>query len=153
MRQRRWIELFSDQECEICYHPGKANVVADALRRKERVKPRRENVLAERLHGLDQQIERKEDKSLYFMDKIWVPLVGDVRMVILNEAYKSRSRSGHDTIWLIVDRLIKSAHFLAIREDFNTEKLAILYIDEIVARHEVPVSIILDRDGRFTSHF
>ncbi|GJS57012.1 putative reverse transcriptase domain-containing protein [Tanacetum coccineum] len=41
MRQRRWIELFSDYECEICCHPGKANVVADALSRKEQVKPRR----------------------------------------------------------------------------------------------------------------
>ncbi|GJW39799.1 putative reverse transcriptase domain-containing protein [Tanacetum coccineum] len=90
MRQRRWIELFSDYECEIRYHPGKANVVADALSRKERVKPRRENVLAERLHGLDQQMERKEDRSLYFMDKIWVPLVGDMRIVILNEAHKSK---------------------------------------------------------------
>ncbi|GKE04276.1 hypothetical protein Tco_1396294, partial [Tanacetum coccineum] len=41
MRQRRWIELFSDYDCEILYHPGKANVVADALSRKERVKPKR----------------------------------------------------------------------------------------------------------------
>ncbi|GKE83002.1 putative reverse transcriptase domain-containing protein, partial [Tanacetum coccineum] len=41
MGQRRWIELFSDYECEICYHPGKANVVADALSMKKRVKPRR----------------------------------------------------------------------------------------------------------------
>nr|GEZ20275.1 putative reverse transcriptase domain-containing protein [Tanacetum cinerariifolium] len=41
MRQRHWIELFSDYDCEICYHPGKANVVADALSRKERVKPKR----------------------------------------------------------------------------------------------------------------
>ncbi|GJT60045.1 putative reverse transcriptase domain-containing protein [Tanacetum coccineum] len=65
----------------------------------------------------------------------------------------SRSRSGHDAIWVIVNRLTKSAHFQAIREDFNTEKLARLYIDVIVARHGVPVSIILDRDGRFTSHF
>ncbi|GKD18738.1 putative reverse transcriptase domain-containing protein, partial [Tanacetum coccineum] len=49
--------------------------------------------------------------------------------------------------------LTKSAHFLAIREDFNTEKLARVYIDEIVARHGVPVSIISDRDRQFTSHF
>ncbi|GJS25583.1 putative nucleotidyltransferase, ribonuclease H [Tanacetum coccineum] len=228
MRQRRWIELFSDYECEIRYHPGKANVVADALSRKEQSKAfKQENVLAERLHGLDQQIEKKEDGSLYFMDMIWVPLVGDVRMVILNEAHKSKyfvhpgadkmyhdlrymywwprikrdiatyvskcltcakvkaehqrpssllqqpeipewkwdkitmdlitklpmSRSGHDAIRVIVDKLTKSAHFLAIREDFSTEKLARLYIDVIVARNGVPVSIISDRDGRFTSHF
>ncbi|GKD15150.1 putative reverse transcriptase domain-containing protein [Tanacetum coccineum] len=71
MRQRRWIELFSDYECEIRYHPGKANVVADALTQSEAFK--QENVLAERLHGLDQQMERKEDESLYFIDRICVP--------------------------------------------------------------------------------
>ncbi|GKA72811.1 putative reverse transcriptase domain-containing protein [Tanacetum coccineum] len=60
-------------------------------------------------------------------------------------------KSGHDTIWVIVDRLTKSAHFLAMREDYSTKRLAKFYIDEIVARHGVPVSIILDRDGRFTS--
>ncbi|GKE79837.1 putative reverse transcriptase domain-containing protein [Tanacetum coccineum] len=65
----------------------------------------------------------------------------------------SRSSSGHDTIWVIVDRLTKSAHFLAIREDYKMERLARLYIDEIVARHELHVSIISDRDGRFTLRF
>ncbi|GKE13089.1 putative reverse transcriptase domain-containing protein, partial [Tanacetum coccineum] len=64
-----------------------------------------------------------------------------------------RSSSGHDAIWVIVDRLTKSAHFLAIREDYSMEKLARLYIDEIVARHGVPTSIISDRDGPFTSRF
>nr|GEW72310.1 hypothetical protein [Tanacetum cinerariifolium] len=88
--RRRWIELFSDYACEIRYHLGKANVVADAISRKERVKPRRENVLTERLHGLDQQMERKEDGNLHFMDRIWVPLVRDLRMVIFSEAHKSR---------------------------------------------------------------
>ncbi|GJZ82009.1 putative reverse transcriptase domain-containing protein [Tanacetum coccineum] len=62
-----------------------------------------------------------------------------------------RSKSGHDTIWVIVDRLTKSANFLAIREDYSIEKLAKIYVDEIVARHGVSVSIISDRDGRFTS--
>nr|GEY26608.1 reverse transcriptase domain-containing protein [Tanacetum cinerariifolium] len=92
MRQRRWIELFSDYECEIRYHPRKVNVVVDALSRKERVKPRR----------------------------------------------------------VIVNRLTKSAYFLAIREDYKMKKIARLYIDEIVARHGVPVSIISYHDGRFT---
>ncbi|GJW15096.1 putative reverse transcriptase domain-containing protein [Tanacetum coccineum] len=90
MRQRRWIELFSDYECEIRYHPGKANVVVDALSRKERLKPRRENVLEKSLHGLDQQMEKKEDESLYFMDRIWVSLVRGVRTVIMDEAHKSK---------------------------------------------------------------
>ncbi|GJV35260.1 putative reverse transcriptase domain-containing protein [Tanacetum coccineum] len=87
MHQRRCIELFSDYECEIRYHPGKANVVADVLSRKERVKPRRVRAMAMTIQS---GMERKEDGNLYFMDKIWVPLVGDVRMVILNEAHKSR---------------------------------------------------------------
>ncbi|GKD92336.1 reverse transcriptase domain-containing protein, partial [Tanacetum coccineum] len=251
MRQRRWIELFSDYKCEICYHPGKANVVADALSRKEQLKPKRvramavtihagmrekiqaaqsealkqENVIIENLHGLDQQMEKKKGESLYFMDRIWVPLVGSMRTMIMDEAHRSkysvhpradkmchdlrdmywwpgmkrdiatyvskcltcskvkaehqrpsgllqqpeipkwkwdkitmdfitkfpRSKSGYDTIWVEVDRLTKSAHFLAIREDYSTKKLAKIYIDEIVARHGVPVSIISDRDGRFTS--
>ncbi|GKD00178.1 putative reverse transcriptase domain-containing protein, partial [Tanacetum coccineum] len=64
-----------------------------------------------------------------------------------------RSKSGHDTIWVIVDRLTNSAYFLATREDYSMDKLARLYIDEIVARHGVLVSIISDRDGRFTSRF
>ncbi|GJZ84397.1 reverse transcriptase domain-containing protein [Tanacetum coccineum] len=51
---------------------------------------KQENVLAERLHGLDQQIERKEDESLYFIDHIWVPLVGGVRTIIMDEAHKTR---------------------------------------------------------------
>nr|GEU75088.1 putative reverse transcriptase domain-containing protein [Tanacetum cinerariifolium] len=63
-----------------------------------------------------------------------------------------RSSSGYDTNWVVVDRLTKSAHFLPIREDYKMEKLARIYINEIVARHGVPVSIISDRDGRFTSH-
>ncbi|GJU83657.1 putative reverse transcriptase domain-containing protein [Tanacetum coccineum] len=158
---------------------------------------KQENVLAERLNGLDQQMERKEDGSLYFLDKIWVPLVGDVRMIILNEAHKSKyfvhpgaDKMYHDLCDMYwwpgmkrdiviyvskcltcakvkaehqrpsgflqqpeIPELIKSAHFLAIREDSNMEKLARLYIDVIMARHGVPVSIISDLDGRFTSHF
>ncbi|GJS36097.1 putative reverse transcriptase domain-containing protein [Tanacetum coccineum] len=62
-----------------------------------------------------------------------------------------RTRNGHDAIWVVVDRLTKSAHFLAIREDYSTDNLVRLYSDEIVVRHGVPVSIISDRDARFTS--
>nr|GFC06249.1 putative reverse transcriptase domain-containing protein [Tanacetum cinerariifolium] len=58
-----------------------------------------------------------------------------------------RSSSGYDAIWVVMNRLTKSAHFLPIREDYKTEKLERIYINEIVARHGVPVSIISDRDG------
>nr|GEX97183.1 hypothetical protein [Tanacetum cinerariifolium] len=158
----------------------------------------------EMLKGLDKQLERKEDGGLYLAERIWVPVYGNLRTLIMNEAHDMRyfihpgadkmyydlrglywwpgmkkdiamypeipgwkwekitmdfinklprTRSGHDSIWVIVDRLTKSAHFLAIREDYKTEKLARLYINEIIARHGIPVSIISDRDSHFTSRF
>ncbi|XP_076940015.1 uncharacterized protein LOC143609027 [Bidens hawaiensis] len=61
--------------------------------------------------------------------------------------------SKHDSIWVIVDRLTKSAHFLPIRENYRVEHLAQLYVKEIVCRHGTPLSIIFDRDGRFISRF
>ncbi|GKF39467.1 reverse transcriptase domain-containing protein [Tanacetum coccineum] len=64
-----------------------------------------------------------------------------------------KSSQGFDTIWVIVDRLTKSAHFLPIRENDPLDKLARLYLNMIVARHGIPVSIICDHNGRFTSNF
>ncbi|GKD75829.1 reverse transcriptase domain-containing protein [Tanacetum coccineum] len=61
--------------------------------------------------------------------------------------------TGQDTIWVIVDRLTKSAHFLPMKETDSMEKLTRQYFKEVVARHGVPVSIILDRDSKFTSYF
>ncbi|GJU34884.1 putative reverse transcriptase domain-containing protein [Tanacetum coccineum] len=63
-----------------------------------------------------------------------------------------KSSQGFDTIWVIVDRLTKSAYFLPIRENDPLDKLARWYLNRIVARHGIPVSIIYDRDGRFTSN-
>ncbi|GJR24481.1 putative reverse transcriptase domain-containing protein [Tanacetum coccineum] len=108
-----------------------------------------ENVIAEGLNGTDQQIEKREDGSLHYMDHIWVPLVGGVRTKIMDEAHKTMYyvHPGADKM------LTKSAYFLAIREDYSMKKPTRLYIDEIVARHGVPTSIISDRDGRFMSRF
>ncbi|GJU32995.1 putative reverse transcriptase domain-containing protein [Tanacetum coccineum] len=64
-----------------------------------------------------------------------------------------KSSQGFDIIWVIVDRLTKSAQFLPIRENDPLDKLARLYLNRIVARHRIHVSIICDRDGRFTSNF
>ncbi|GJS62482.1 putative reverse transcriptase domain-containing protein [Tanacetum coccineum] len=66
---------------------------------------------------------------------------------------KMEYQKSSDTIWVIIDRLTKSAYFLPMREDDTLEKLTRQYLKEVVSRHEVPVSIISDRDGRFMSHF
>ncbi|GJS97471.1 putative reverse transcriptase domain-containing protein [Tanacetum coccineum] len=64
-----------------------------------------------------------------------------------------KTATGQDTIWVIIDRLTKSAHFLPMREDDTLEKLTRQYLKEVVSNHGVPVLIISDRDGKFTSHF
>ncbi|GJT73787.1 putative reverse transcriptase domain-containing protein [Tanacetum coccineum] len=265
MRQRRWLELLSDYDCEIRYHPGKANVVADALSRKERVKPLRvralvmtigldlpkrileaqiearkpENLKSEDVGGMlienskdpekprKEKLEPRADGTLCLNNRSWLPCYGDLRALIMHESHKSkysvhpgsdkmyqdmkqlywwpnmkadiatyvskcltclrvkaehqkpsgllvqpaipqwkwenitmdfvtklpRTQSGNDTIWVIVDRLTKSAHFLPMRETDPMDKLAKLYLKEVVTRHGIPVSIICDRDPRFTSNF
>nr|GEU55438.1 B3 DNA-binding domain protein [Tanacetum cinerariifolium] len=75
-----FLGLASDYDCQIRYHPGKVNVVADALSRKERVKPKRK--------GLYEMVEHRSDGALYYLDRIWVPLKGDVRTLIIDKVYK-----------------------------------------------------------------
>ncbi|KAD4584874.1 hypothetical protein E3N88_22475 [Mikania micrantha] len=232
MRQRRWVELLNDYDCVIKYHPGKANVVADALSRKERVKPLRVramgitvqtslsdkiiqaqqealdrgNLKKELDCGAEKQFDTKPDGIIYYKERVWIPAVDELRKLIFDEAHKTkysvhpgadkmyqdlrgfywwpgmkkdiaeyvgqcltcakvkaehqrpsglleqpeiplwkweqiamdfitklpRTSSGHDTIWVIIDRLTKSAHFLPMRENFTMDKLARLYINEIV---------------------
>ncbi|GJV35223.1 putative reverse transcriptase domain-containing protein [Tanacetum coccineum] len=215
MRHRRWIELFSDYNCEIRYHPGKANVVADALSRKERLKPKRVRAMNMILQssikdktltaqkeavdesaglqkGLDEMIKLRNDGALYYLDQIWVPLKGDVRTLIMDEAHKSKYsvHPGADKMyydlrdrywWLgmkkdiakYVSRCltclkVKAKHqgHLAAQlpkiphmelgmdnYDYKMERLARLYLNEIVARHGVPISIISDCDSHFTLRF
>ena len=64
-----------------------------------------------------------------------------------------RTTNGFDFIWVIIDRLTKSSHFLSIWESFMAKKLAEVYVHDIVAQHGVSVSIVSDRDVRFTSRF
>nr|GFA78769.1 putative reverse transcriptase domain-containing protein [Tanacetum cinerariifolium] len=120
MRQRHWIELFSDYDYEIHYHPERF---------------------------------RLDDGTLYYLDQIWVPLKGEEGIAMYFVTRLPRTSSGHETIWVIMDRLTKYAYFLPMFEDYKMDRLARLYLNEIVARHGVPISIISDRDSRFTSRF
>ncbi|GKC82667.1 hypothetical protein Tco_1138384, partial [Tanacetum coccineum] len=81
MRQRCWIELFSDYDCEIRYHPGKANVVADALTAQKEASDESAGLKK----GLDEMIKLRNDGGLYYLDRIWVPLKDDVRTLIMDE--------------------------------------------------------------------
>nr|GEW16019.1 putative reverse transcriptase domain-containing protein [Tanacetum cinerariifolium] len=190
MRQRRWLELLSDYDCDIRYHPGKANVVADALSRKERIEPLRvralvmtigsdlpkqileaqieslkpENLEKEDVGGMirkdipKEKLEPHADGTLCLNGRSWLPCYGKLRskwdnitMYFITKLPKSSQ--DFDTIWVIVDRLTKSAHFLPIRENDPLDKLARLYLNRIVSRHGIHVSISCDRDRRFTSNF
>ncbi|GKF81134.1 putative reverse transcriptase domain-containing protein, partial [Tanacetum coccineum] len=113
IRQRRWLELLKDYDCEIRYHPGKANVVADALSRKERIKPLRvipsqileaqneaikeENIKAENLRGMDKSFESL-DGTRCIKNRSRLPLFGGLRDLIIHESHKSKY-SIHPDLW------------------------------------------------------
>ena len=278
MRQRRWVELIKDYECTIEYHPGKANVVVDALSRKStgsishlkavylpklvefrslgvrleltdkgsllaifHIRP----VLIDEIRELQTQdqtvikLKREAesgqlkgfsvltDGTLMMGHRFCVPDVVELKKDIMEEAHSSayvmhpgstkmyhilrehywwrgmkkyvaefvsrclicqqvkaehqrparllqplpipqwkwekitmdfvvglpHCKNGYDAIWVIVDRLTKSAHFLPMKNSDSIEKLAELYVKEIVRLHGTPVSIVSDRDPRFTSRF
>ncbi|GJZ84821.1 putative reverse transcriptase domain-containing protein [Tanacetum coccineum] len=89
-RQRRWIELLSDYDCVIRYHPGKANVVADALRRKDKEPIREENIDAEGFRGEWEQFEVRSDGTKFLKGRVWLPLFGGLRGLIMLESHKSK---------------------------------------------------------------
>ncbi|GJW30796.1 putative reverse transcriptase domain-containing protein [Tanacetum coccineum] len=162
MRQHRWLELLSDYDCELRYHPGKANVVEA---RKE------ENYGTEYLCGMIKNLEPRADGTLCLKNRSWIPCFGNLRALIMHKSKYSihhgsdkmyqdlkklywwpnmkaeiatyvskcmtcaklpKMTSGQDTIWVIVDRLTKSAHFLPMKETDSMEKLTRQYLKEMV---------------------
>ncbi|GJT40774.1 retrotransposon protein, putative, ty3-gypsy subclass [Tanacetum coccineum] len=219
MRQRMWLDLPKDYDCEIRYHHGKANVVAHAAQ-VEALKE--ENWKSESSASYIPHLEDDSRGIKTRQGRIYIPFRSNVKELLFEEAHKSkyyihpgatkmyldlkknylwqgmkrdcvkcvekcltclkvkakhqklygkiqpleilvwkwekitmdfvtklpRTTKKHDAIWVIVDRLTKSANFIPIRENMPIHKLAKIYVNEIVARHGVPVSIIFDRDGR-----
>ncbi|GJY42130.1 putative reverse transcriptase domain-containing protein [Tanacetum coccineum] len=91
MRQRWWLELLSDYDCEIRYHPGKTNVVADARSRKERIKLLKEdNFITEDLHRMINKLETRANGTLCLNNRSWISCFGDLRTLIMHESYKSK---------------------------------------------------------------
>ncbi|GKE34857.1 putative reverse transcriptase domain-containing protein [Tanacetum coccineum] len=86
MRQRRWMELLSDYDCEIRYHPGKANVVADTLSRKER-EPLRIKNSKDPEKPKKEKLEPHADGTLCFNNRSWLPCYGDLRTLVMHESF------------------------------------------------------------------
>ncbi|GJY96670.1 putative reverse transcriptase domain-containing protein [Tanacetum coccineum] len=219
MRQCHWLKLLSDYDCDIRYHPGKANIVDDALSHKERIEPLRvralvmtigldlpkrilealieaqkpENLVNEDVGGMirkdipRERLEPRADGTLCLHGMSWLPYYGDLRSVIMHESHKSKYsiHPGSEKMYQDVKKLywwpnmkadiaayvskclacarVKAEHQRSsgllvqpaipewkwdnIMMDFITK------LPKIVARHGIPVSIICDRDGRFTSNF
>ncbi|GJV21171.1 putative reverse transcriptase domain-containing protein [Tanacetum coccineum] len=91
MRQHRWLEILSDYDCEIRYHPGKANVVADALSQKERTEARKEeNYAIEDLCGVIKKLKPRAYGTLCLRNRSWIPYFGNLRALIMHESHKSK---------------------------------------------------------------
>nr|CAH67149.1 OSIGBa0122F23.6 [Oryza sativa] len=204
MRQRRWLELIKDYDLEIHYHPGKVNVVADALSRKSYCNMsegrRLPWELCQEFEKLNLGIVSKgfvaalEAKPTLF-DQVREAQVNDPDIQEIKKNMRRgkaigfvedeqehqkpagllqplkipewkweeigmdfitglpRTSAGHDSIWVVVDRLTKVAHFIPVKTTYTGHKLAELYMARVVCLHGVPKKIVSDRGSQFTSKF
>ncbi|XP_070048959.1 uncharacterized protein [Nicotiana tomentosiformis] len=182
LRQRRWLELLKDYDIDILYHSGKANMVADALSRKSMGSLAHleacQRPLAREVHQLASLAVRLADSSegkVIVQNRVESSLIVEVKEKQYNDPFLVQLKEGiqkyktialalvmddglprtprkFDSIWVIVDRLTKSAHFLPAKSTDTAEQYAHLYIKEIVRLYGTPVSIISDRGAQFMAN-
>ncbi|GJR91014.1 putative reverse transcriptase domain-containing protein [Tanacetum coccineum] len=151
MRQRRWLELLSDYDCDIRYHLGKANVVADALSQAqiEALKP--ENLKNEDVGGMirkdipKEKLEPRADGTLCLNDRSWLPCYGDLRSVIMHESHKSKY-SIHPGSEKMYQDMKKLYWWPNMKADIATYVSKCLTCARVKAEHQRP-------SGLFTSNF
>nr|GEW31647.1 hypothetical protein [Tanacetum cinerariifolium] len=179
MRQRRWLELSSDYDCEIHYHPEKVglNLPVEILNAQIEAK-KEENYGTKDLCGMIKKLESRVDGTLCLNGRSWIPNLEcltcakvkaeyqkpssllvqpmipiwkweNITMDFITKLLKTSTRQ--DTSWVIINRLIKSARFLPMKENDSLEKLTRESLKEVILKYGVPVFCISDRDGRFTS--
>ncbi|GJU24478.1 putative reverse transcriptase domain-containing protein [Tanacetum coccineum] len=178
MRQRRWLELLADYDCEIRYHPGKANVVADALSRKEQIKPLRvrslvmtihpnlpsqilkaqtealkeENIKAKNLRGMDKAFEIRPDGTCCIKNRSWLPLFGNLRDLIMHESHKSKYsiHPGSDKMYQDLKKLYWWPNIKAIIAEYVGKCLT---CSRVKAECQKPSGLLVQPEIPIDSHF
>ncbi|GJU62281.1 putative reverse transcriptase domain-containing protein [Tanacetum coccineum] len=150
MRQHRWLELLSDYDCEIRYHPGKANVLADALSCKEQNKPLR-NIKNEDVGGMirkdipKEKLEPRADGTLCLNGRCWLPCYRDLRTVIMHESHKSKY-----SIHPVSDKMYQDTKKLYwwpnMKADIATYVSKCLSCAKVKADHQRPSGLLVQPD-------
>ncbi|GKF15367.1 putative reverse transcriptase domain-containing protein, partial [Tanacetum coccineum] len=163
MRHRRWLEFLSDYDCEIRYHPGKANVVDDALSRKEQEPPLRtearkpENIKNEDVEGMlvenskdlekfrMEKLEPRTDGALCFNGRSWLPCYGDLRTVIMHESHKLKYsiHPGSDKMYQDMKKLYWWPN---IKANIATYVSKCLTCAMVKAKHQRPSGLLVQPD-------
>ncbi|GJV79502.1 putative reverse transcriptase domain-containing protein [Tanacetum coccineum] len=148
MRQRRWLELLSDYNCEIHFHPRKANVVADALSRKEQIKPLRVRALVMTIGGMirkdipKEKLEPSADETLCLNSRSWLPCYGDLRTVIMHESHKLKY-SIHPSSDKMYQDMKKLYWWPNMKADNTTHVSKCLTCARVKAEHQRPSGLLV----------
>nr|AAX96626.1 retrotransposon protein, putative, Ty3-gypsy sub-class [Oryza sativa Japonica Group]ABA92968.1 retrotransposon protein, putative, Ty3-gypsy subclass [Oryza sativa Japonica Group] len=153
MRQQRWLELIKDYDMEIHYHPGSTKMYQDLKQQFWWASMRREIAEYVALCDVCQRVKAEHEKPAGLLQPLKIPELKweEIGMDFITGL--PRTSAGHHSIWVVVDRLTKVAHFIPVKTTYSGNKLAELYMARVVCLHGVPRKIVSDRGSQFTSKF